>query len=257
MRILCMGDAVGDGGVEYLRRGRLLSRLRRENEADLVIVNGENSAAGNGISRDSAEALFDAGADVITGGNHTFRRRDVAEYLDDAPYVLRPANYPDAAPGHGFCVIDCAGVRVLVVNLIGCVFMESQDSPFTVADRILAQMQGKYDLSVFDIHAEATSEKMALAAYLDGRASAVFGTHTHVATADAQILPRGTGYITDLGMCGSHAGILGVSTDVILRKYLVRTPVTFTPAVGREEAHGVLFAFSRDGRCVECRPVHA
>lgn len=252
-----MGDVVGDAGVAYLTQGRLLSRLRRENRADLVIVNGENSAPGNGISRASAEALFDAGADVITGGNHSFRRHDVSDYLDDASFVLRPANYPDAAPGHGFCIIDCAGVRVLVVNLIGCVFMEALESPFLAADRILSTMSGKYDFSLFDFHAEATSEKLALAAYLDGRASAVFGTHTHVATADAQILPGGTGYITDLGMCGSHAGILGVSTDAILKKYLIHTPVHFTPAVGRPEAHGVLFTFSRDGRCIECQSVHA
>ena len=161
MKILCLGDVVGDAGVRTLTEGRRLSRLRRELGADLVIVNGENSASQNGISRDSAEAIFDAGADVITGGNHSFRVRGIADYLDDTEMLLRPGNYPDRAPGHGWCIADCAGRRVLVMNLAGCVYMDPLDSPFATADRILAETAGRYDVSVLDIHAEATSEKMA------------------------------------------------------------------------------------------------
>lgn len=257
MRILCMGDVVGAEGTAYLGSARLLSRLRTSLGADLVIVNGENSAPGNGISPDSARALFDAGADVVTGGNHTWRRREIYTMLDDEAMLLRPANYPAAAPGHGACLTDAAGRRVLVLNLAGCVFMEPLASPFETADRLLREYAGKFDAAVVDIHAEATSEKLALARYLDGRVSAVFGTHTHVATADAQILPGGTGYITDVGMCGSHAGILGVATEPILHKFLEKTPVGFAPASGQRAAHGVLFDVDANGRCVHAEGITA
>ena len=254
MRILALGDVVGTAGVKYLTEGRRLSKLRDSLAADLVIVNAENSAAGNGITPDSAEALFFAGADVLTGGNHSFRRREAQSLLDDTPYILRPANYPDRAVGHGWCITECAGQRVLVINLSGCVYMEPLESPFTCADRILKECAGKYDAAVIDVHAEATSEKIALARYLDGRVAAVFGTHTHVATADAQVLPGGTGYITDLGMCGSHAGVLGVATEPILHKFLVKTPVMFTPAEGQNELHGALFEI-RDGKCFRAESI--
>ena len=257
MRILCLGDAVGDEGVACLSADRLLTGLRKRLAADLVIVNGENSAPGNGITPDSARALFRAGADVVTGGNHTWRRREIASMLDDEDFLLRPANYPAAAPGHGACIADAAGWRVLVLNLAGCAFMEPVASPFETADRFLRDYAGRFDAAVVDFHAEATSEKFALARYLDGRVSAVFGTHTHVATADAQILPGGTGYITDAGMCGSHAGILGVSTDAILHKYLVKTPVQFSPAKGQREVHGVLFEIEPNGRCTRAESVRA
>ena len=257
MRILCLGDVVGEEGLNTITAGRALSRLRDSLGADLVIVNGENSAPGNGMTPDSARAIFDAGADVITGGNHTWRRREVYSYLDDEEYVIRPANYPDAVPGHGWCIADAAGRRVLIINLAGCVYMESLASPFDTADKILKQNEGKYDALIVDIHAEATSEKMALARYLDGRVSAVFGTHTHVATADAQVLPGGTGYITDVGMCGSHAGILGVSTEDILHKFRMKTPVYFTPAKGQCAIHGVLFEIDGNGKCVKTQGIEA
>lgn len=255
MKILCLGDVVGEEGVGVLTRSRALSRLRDSLGADLVIVNAENSAVGNGMTPVSAHAILDAGADVLTGGNHTWRRREVYTMLDDCENVLRPANFPAGAPGHGWCITEAAGRRVLVLNLSGCVYMESVDSPFTVADRILAETKGKWDAAVLDIHAEATSEKIALARYLDGRVSAVFGTHTHVATADAQVLPGGTGYITDVGMCGSHAGVLGVATEPILHKYLVKTPVTFLPATGQTELHGVLFEIDGSGKCLRAEAV--
>ncbi len=250
-----MGDAVGEEGIRTLAGGRLLSRLRSELRADLVIVNAENSAPSNGMSADSARALFDAGADVLTGGNHTWRVKGIENYLDDTENVLRPANYPSAAAGHGAVLADCIGGRVLVINLAGCAFMDPVDSPFTVADRLLKEYAGRFDTCVVDIHAEATSEKLALARYLDGRVTAVFGTHTHVPTADARILPGGTGYITDIGMCGSHAGVLGVSTEAVLHKFLVKTPVTFTHTTGQNEAHGVLFSCEK-GKCTAVEPVH-
>lgn len=248
MRILALGDVVGAEGTAYLTENRRLARLRDSLGADVVIVNGENSAAGNGISPESAETLFAAGADVITGGNHSFRRRESGRLLDENPLVLRPENYPGGAPGHGYCITECAGRRLLLLNLIGCVYMESMESPFAAADRVLKECAGQYDLAVVDFHAEATSEKIALARYLDGRVAVLFGTHTHVATADEQILPGGTGYVTDLGMCGSHAGVLGVATEPILHKFLVKTPVIFTPASGQRALSGVLFTVEND-RC--------
>jgi len=254
MKILAIGDVVGAAGTQYLSEGRRLSRLRDSLGADLVIVNAENAAPGNGTSLESARTLLDAGADVLTGGNHTFRRKDYFTALDDEDHFLRPANFPSAAPGHGWCITECAGWRLLVMNLLGCVYMEAMASPFETADRILKENAGKYDAAVVDFHAEATSEKIALARYLDGRVSAVFGTHTHVATADAQILPGGTGYITDLGMCGSHAGILGVAAEPIIQKFLTKMPVPFTPAEGDVRLHGALFEI-KDGKCTAVESV--
>lgn len=250
IKLLTLGDVVGKAGTELLC-GSGLQKLRARYTPDLVIVNGENAAEGNGLSRETAMRLYDAGADVLTGGNHTLRRRDLYSLLDDGTYAIRPANYPPVAPGLGYVTVTARGYRVLVANVAGCVFMEPLASPFETMDRILQRESGSYDLAVCDIHAEATSEKLAFARYFDGRLAAIWGTHTHVATADETILPGGTGYITDLGMCGSHAGILGVSTDAILHKYLVKTPVQFQPAQGEEQLHGALFTLEESsGKCI-------
>lgn len=200
IRILALGDAVGSSGVGYLTDNRCLAKAIRSLGAHFTVVNAENSADGNGILPQSAEELFDAGADILTGGNHTFRRREIYHMLDDCENLLRPANLPAAAQGHGWTVYDAAGIRILVMNLLGTVFMEPLASPFETADAILEKCRGGYDVALVDFHAEATSEKLALARYLTGRVSAVWGTHTHVATADCRILGGHTGFITDLGM---------------------------------------------------------
>lgn len=255
LKILCVGDVVGNGGCRYLEGGRL-RRTASSLGADFIIVNGENSASGNGMSRESAHSLTLSGADVVTGGNHTFKRKEIYELLDDEKCFLRPANYPSSAPGNGYAIFDCMGYRLLVINLLGCVFMEPLASPFETAEKILAAEKGRYDISVIDIHAEATSEKMCLARYLDGRASVVFGTHTHVQTTDATVLPAGTGYITDLGMTGSMNGILGVKTSNIIHKFTVKTPVFFEAAEGNEAAHGALFTVNTDtGLCEKAETV--
>lgn len=255
IKILCVGDVVGNAGCRYLEGGRL-RRCASSLGADLVIVNGENSASGNGMSRESASSLLASGADVVTGGNHTFKRREIYDMLDDESSLLRPANYPGSVPGNGYTVAECMGYRILVINLLGCVYMESLASPFETAERILREMKGKYDISVIDIHAEATSEKMCLARYLDGRVSAVFGTHTHVQTSDAQVLPAGTGYITDLGMTGSMNGILGVKTENIIHKFTVKTPIFFEAAEGNVSAHGAVFTVDTDtGLCINAESV--
>lgn len=252
VKIMMLGDAVGDCGVAYLAEGGRLRREARERGVSLVIVNGENSAAENGITADSARALADAGADVITGGNHTLRRRSVYSMLDDDCRMLRPANYPAADPGTGSRVFDVCGYRLLVINLAGQVFTDTRaSSPFYALDAELSMWKGRFNAAVVDIHAEATSEKLALARYADGRVSAVAGTHTHVQTADATVLPGGCGYITDLGMCGSHAGVLGVSSEPVIHRYLSATPCRFTPAFGECSAHGAIFELDLpSGRCI-------
>lgn len=258
IKLLCLGDVVGSEGVEYLASGSRLRKLRQEYSADLVIANGENSADGNGISRDSASSLADCGVDVITGGNHTWRRRDVYTLLDDGGSIIRPANYPADAPGVGYTIVDVRGYRVLVMNVIGNVFMEPTYPPHEVAERILKAEDGRFDIAVCDIHAEASSEKMFFARYFDGRLSAVFGTHTHVATADIGILPGGEGYITDLGMCGSTAGILGVKTESVMHKFIKKTPVVFELARGGCRMNGAYFEIDeKTKKCTHAERVEA
>lgn len=225
MVILFIGDVVSAVGVEKLTR--TLPRFKKEHHVDVTVVNGENAAVGNGLLPATAEVLFAAGADCITGGNHTFRRRELYEYLDTSPFCLRPANYKDDAPGKGFCVVDKGFVRVGVVNLMGTVFMEPLGNPFDCIDRVLRELQDEADFTVVDFHAEATAEKRALGFYLDGRAAAVVGTHTHVQTADEQILPHGTAYITDLGMTGPVQSVLGVTPALAIEKMRTNLPVRF------------------------------
>jgi len=239
MNILALGDVVGPGAVEYLRRN-LREICRREN-IDFVVANGENAAAGNGLDIDSAETLLDAGVDVLTSGNHIWQKREIYTYLDDYPTVIRPANYRASNPGSGWTVIDNGQTRILVINVMGTVYMEPLDNPFTCVEKILEKQRGTYDLAILDIHAEATSEKLALAFHFDGRIPIIFGTHTHVPTADEQILPRGSGYITDLGMCGPIHSVLGVKPGIIIEKMTAHMPARFELAETRIEANGAIF----------------
>lgn len=239
MLILCIGDVVGGNGCDFLRRH--LPALKRTKGIDVVIANGENSSDGNGITPASANHLFDSGVDVITTGNHTYRRREVYDYLDETEAIIRPANFPPDAPGHGITVLDMGRTQVAVVNLMGAVYLDEHlDCPFRTLDAILK----KYDLPkicIVDFHAEATGEKRALAYYADGRVSAVFGTHTHVQTADETVLPLGTGYITDAGMTGVIDSVLGVKKELVIKKQLSRMPVRFDYADGACKMDCVLF----------------
>ena len=258
IKILCIGDVVGKEGTDYLASGGRLMKLRQQYGADLVIVNGENSAEGNGMTLLSAESVFRSGADVITGGNHTFKWREIYDMLDDGGCAIRPANFPAVAPGLGCVTVDVNGYKVLVMNLIGTVYMEPVAPPIDCAKRILTVEAGKYDIAVCDFHAEATSEKLCFARYFDGQISVVFGTHTHVQTADAQIMPDGTGYITDLGMCGSHNGILGVRTEDIVKKFTEKVPVKFNPAHGNVKLTGAYFEVDPGTKkCVKAERVEA
>ena len=256
IKLLCLGDVVGEEGVSFLESGGRLRKLREKYSADLVVVNGENSAQGNGVTVDSATRLYDCGADIITDGNHTWKWREVYTMLDDGEYMIRPANYPAEAPGMGYVIADVRGYKILVINVLGVVYMDPITPPQQTVERILKNEKGRYDLAICDIHAEATSEKMFFARYFDGKLAAVFGTHTHVATADAQILPGGTGYITDLGMCGSMNGILGVKTESIIHKFTVKTPNKFEPAKGNCKINGAYFELDEKiGKCTRAERV--
>ena len=241
MVILAIGDVVGSGGCAFLRQH--LPALKKRYGVDITIVNGENSADGNGITPGSAQHIFTSGADVITTGNHVYRRRELHDLLEENPFLLRPANYPARDPGHGWCLVDTGRTQVCVVNLIGTVFQDSYASPFYTADALLKDIEKQVGRAVVvvDFHAETTSEKRALAFYLDGRVSALFGTHTHVQTADEQVLPKGTGYLTDAGMTGPVRSVLGVEPSLVIERYLTKMPVRFANAEGPCELCGVIF----------------
>lgn len=244
INILAVGDVVSASGCEKLRN--CLPKFKRENNIDVTVVNGENSAVGNGILPMSADDIFTSGADVVTGGNHTFRRREIYNELERNEFLLRPANYGKEAPGRGYTIVDRGAYRVGVVNLCGTVFMEPLENPFICIDRVLEKLKRETDIIIVDFHAEATAEKRAMGFYLDGRASAVFGTHTHVPTADEQILPHGTGYITDVGMTGPKMSVLGVTPELAIEKMKTNLPVRFQNPDGEAELDGVIFTVSRD-----------
>lgn len=249
MKIIAIGDVVGSAGTEYAVK--LLNKIKRTEKGDLVIVNAENSAPGNGLDIKSAEALFKAGADVLTGGNHTLRRHEVFDYLDENNCALRPLNIPPSAPGNGFTIIRaCQGLRVMIINVLGQVFMDPADNPFTAVDRLLTEQSGKYDLCVCDIHAEATSEKAAFARYFDGRINVIFGTHTHVQTADECLLPKGSGFITDLGMCAPIISILGTKPEPVIKNFVTRIHDRFEAAEGELALYGAVFDVNTSTKCV-------
>lgn len=244
-----IGDVVSECGCAFLRRH--LPGYKRMRHVDICIVNGENSAKGNGITPASAQELFDAGADVITTGNHVYRRAEVYDYLDTQPFVIRPANYPEEDPGRGYCILDKGAYRAAVINLSGTLYMENIENPFNRIDKILNDLQKeRISVILLDFHAEATSEKKAMGFYLDGRASAVAGTHTHVQTSDACVLPKGTGYITDLGMTGNMQSVLGVDTEIIINKFKNFMPARFATPDGPASMEGCLFEIDeKTGKC--------
>ena len=238
MRILCIGDVVGSAGCRHLRQ--VLPGIKRLYGVDVCIVNGENAADGNGITPAAADHILDSGADVITAGNHVFRRREFYDRLEQDGALLRPANFPASAPGRGICTVDRGRYQVTVINLMGVVYMEPLACPFETLDALLEQA-GRPKYCIVDFHAEATAEKKALAFYADGRISALFGTHTHVQTADEQILPGGTGFISDAGMTGPIQSVLGIRPEQAVAKMRQKLPVRFSTAEGACMMTGVLF----------------
>lgn len=238
VRVLALGDIVGKPGRQAIRA--LLPELKKELGVDLVIANGENAAGGFGLTPEVANELWEAGIDVLTSGNHIWNKREIYPLLDREERLLRPANYPPGAPGKGWTFWRGEGASAAIVNLAGRVFLEPLDCPFRLIQALLPELKRETPVVIIDFHAEATSEKIAFAWLVDGAASLVFGTHTHVQTADERILPQGTGYITDLGMTGPRDGVLGIERDIIIRRFMDQLPSRFAVAKGDVELMGIL-----------------
>jgi 2',3'-cyclic-nucleotide 2'-phosphodiesterase len=252
--ILFLGDVVGRPGRRVV--SRFLGSDQRP-DADLIIINAENSAHGFGVTEQNIKELFEAGAHVLTGGNHTFDRKEVFSLLENYPFVLRPANYPENTAGRGLCIYPLGDIRVAVINLLGRVFMEPMRSPFHIADELVAQAKTQTDIIFVDMHAEATAEKIALALYLDGRVSAVAGTHTHVQTADERILPQGTAFITDAGCCGPRNSVIGMDQQAVFRRLIQQLPSRFEVASGPASACGILVKVdTKTGKALAIERIH-
>ncbi len=241
MRILFIGDVVGNPGRKVLRE--IIPKIKAEKKHDFCIANAENAAGGSGLTYSTVKEIFLSGVDVITTGNHVWSKREVLNFIESEQSVLRPANYPPELPGKGSVIMQAGrngGIQIGILNVMGRVYMDSIDCPFRTALKETEYLRSFTNIIIVDMHAEATSEKNALAWYLDGKVSCVIGTHTHIQTADERILPMGTGYITDAGMTGPHDGILGVDKDIILDKFLKHMPVKFEVAKGRTQFNGLL-----------------
>ena len=256
MRILFIGDVVGAGGCEFVKNN--LPALKKQLGTDLTVVNAENSAVGNGVTPKSADLLLNYGADVLTLGNHSLRRREIYEYLDSENNpIIRPVNYHSSAPGRGAIIIDKGSSRVGIVNLLGMVGIESVDNPFNCIDRVIEGLKNEgCNIILVDFHAEATGEKRAMCFYLDGRISALLGTHTHVPTADEQILPQGTGYITDVGMTGAIDSCLGIKKELAIEKMKTLLPVKFENPDSPCSMQGVILEIdNQNGKCTSIQRI--
>jgi metallophosphoesterase (TIGR00282 family) len=251
VKLLFVGDVVAGIGRRTL--AALLPALRDEHQPDFVVVNGENAAGGVGITPKTAQELLDLGVDAITLGNHAYRHRDVYEYLDRESRIIRPANFPKGSPGRGHTVVESNGTRLGVINLSGQLYLEAVRSPFAEADALLAELRDSADVVLVDMHAEATSEKVAMGWYLDGRVLAVVGTHTHVPTADARVLPSGTAYVTDVGMTGPRGGVIGVKKEAAIERFLTLTQVRFETSQDDPWVNAVLVEGDSDGRARSIR----
>ncbi|GGH73823.1 metallophosphoesterase [Compostibacillus humi] len=248
MKLLFIGDVVGSPGRDMVKE--YLPKLKEKYHPHFIIVNGENAAAGKGITEKIYKQFLEWGAHVVTMGNHTWDKKEIFEFIDDAKYIIRPANFPEGTPGKGMVFIQANGKEIAIINLQGRTFLPAIDDPFQKADELITEAKKRTNIIFIDFHAEATSEKQALGWYVDGRATAVVGTHTHVQTADERILPLGTAYITDVGMTGPYDGILGMERDAVIRRFLTALPVRFeVPKNGRAQLSAVLLTIDeKDGK---------
>lgn len=238
MRILFIGDVVGSPGRDMVKE--YVPKLKTKYKPHFTIINGENAAHGKGLTEKIYHSLIQSGADAITMGNHTWDKKEIFDFIDDVPNLVRPANFPEGTPGKGITYVKANGKELAVINLQGRTFLPPLDDPFLKADELIAEVAKRTPYIFIDFHAEATSEKLALGWYADGRASAVVGTHTHVQTADNRILPKGTAYITDVGMTGPYDGILGMDRETIIKRFKTNLPVRFTVAEGKTTLSGVV-----------------
>jgi len=251
MLVLAIGDIIGKPGRQAVKR--LLPQLRQQYGLKLVIANAENAAGGIGLTPATAEELFEAGVDVLTSGNHIWVHKEIIPYLDSETSILRPLNYPPGVPGKGYVI----NKQAMVVNLMGRTFMGDLDCPFRAMDNLLAELETKPPVIIVDFHAEATSEKVAMGRYLDGRVSAVLGTHTHVGTIDAQVFPQGTAYVTDIGMTGPIDSVIGVETEQVLERFLTRLPNRLSVSNGRTVFNAMLVNIANDsGRATSIERIY-
>ena len=244
MKVLVIGDLVGDIGLKKLQAD--LEKIKKENDIDFVVVNGENVAEGMGITKKQFDGIINAGADAVTMGNHTWGKKEIFTFIDH-PKLIRPANYPEGVCGKGYGIYSCKGKNVAVINLIGRTDMGVlSENPFIKADKILEEIKGKADIVIVDFHAEATAEKVAMGYHLDGRVSVLFGTHTHVQTADEVILKKGTGYITDIGMTGPKESVIGMDIDASLKRFITTLPEKYKVGTGAAKLNGVIFEIDNE-----------
>ncbi|MBU9714481.1 TIGR00282 family metallophosphoesterase [Evansella tamaricis] len=246
MKVLFIGDVVGSPGRNCLKQ--FLPKLKQKYRPDITIVNGENAAGGKGITEKIYHEIKESGADVITLGNHTWDKKEIFDFIDDVPSLVRPANFPDGNPGVGYVITKFGNKKIGVISGQGRTFLPPIDCPFRKLDEIVDEVKEKTPYIFVDFHAEATSEKQAMGWFLDGRVSAVVGTHTHVQTADERILPQGTAYISDVGMTGPYDGILGMDREIIINRFLTSLPSRFEVAEGREQINGVYLTLNKEGK---------
>lgn len=253
--VLFLGDVVGRPGRVHVKK--YLSEITSENTPDLIIVNAENAAHGFGLTEKIVKEFVTAGVHVLSGGNHTFDKKEIFDFIEDYPFLLRPANYPEGTPGRGTYVFEKDGFKVGIINLMGRVFMEPLNSPFATVDKLVEELKEEVDSIVVDFHAEATAEKVAMGLHLDGRVSAVLGTHTHVQTADQRILPGGCAYITDAGLCGPRDGVIGMDKELVFRRMIQQLPARFEIAGGATVLSGVRISLSKDtGKAVNIERIY-
>ena len=255
MHLLMIGDIVGKSGRKAIKD--LLPAIKKEYKIDFTVANAENAAGGNGLTQKVMEELYESGIDALTMGNHVWDKKEIYEFIDNEETLLRPANYPPDSPGKGWNIVASEkGVKVGLMNFSGRVFMQPLDCPFRVFDEIIADVQSYTKIILVDFHAETTSEKIAFGWFVDGRVSAVCGTHTHVQTADSRVLHNGTGYITDVGMTGPRDSVLGVKTDLVIQRFLSQQPVKFEIAKGELQLNAVYLEVDKNtGKCLDIKPI--
>ncbi|MCR1898087.1 TIGR00282 family metallophosphoesterase [Irregularibacter muris] len=252
MKFLIIGDIVGRPGRHVLRD--YLPSIIRDNDIEFVIANGENASGGNGLTYKNSQELLSYGIDILTMGNHVWDKREIFDYIDEEDRLVRPSNYPSPCPGKGYTIIDKKGINIAIMNLSGRVFLPPLDCPFGTFEKDYMQIKEKADIIILDFHAEATAEKVAMGWFTDGRASLVFGTHTHVQTADEKILTQGTGYITDIGMTGPSNSVLGVDKDIIIKKFMTQRPIRFELAEGPVQINAIIAEIDEtNGKCTSIK----
>lgn len=253
MNILFIGDVVGRPGRNYLSNN--LTRLIKQYDIGFTIVNGENSAGGVGITKSTYDELLGMGIDMITLGNHSWSKKEIFEFIEESSQLVRPANYPKGTPGNGFRIAEKEGKRIAVINLCGRVYMDCIECPFKTVDELLKEIKGKAEIIIVDFHGEATSEKLAMGWYLDGKVHAVLGTHTHVQTSDERVLPGGTAYITDAGMTGPRDSILGVQKDIVIKKFITGMPARFEVANGEVLLGAVVIQLDNNNKVTDIKRI--